>query len=69
MAYTAPQLLAMSQKQLDDLFTSSPAGDIPNGEAKGTAIIAPDTRFSDLIAAMINILAGRVRPSMPQRHS
>lgn len=54
MAYTAPQLLAMSQKQLDDLFTSSPAGDIPNGEAQGTAIIAPDTRFSEPIAALIN---------------
>lgn len=54
MAYTAPQLLAMSQKQLDDFFTSSPAGDIPNGEAQGTAIIAPDTRFSEPIAALIN---------------
>ena len=35
MAYTVPQLLAMSQKELDDLFTSSTAGDIPNGEATG----------------------------------
>jgi hypothetical protein len=54
MAYTAAQLLSMSQKQLDDLFSSSPAGDIPNGEAEGTAIIAPDTRFSGPIAALIN---------------
>ena len=55
MAYTAPQLLSMSQKDLDDLFSSSPSGDIPNGEAEGTAIIAPDTVFSPEIASLINI--------------
>jgi hypothetical protein len=55
MAYTASQLLSMSQQQLDDLFTSSPAGDIPNGEADGTAIIAPGTAFSREIAEVINL--------------
>jgi hypothetical protein len=54
MAYTVPQLIGMSQKQLDDLFTSSPAGDIPNGEAQGTAIVAPGTTYSTEIAALIN---------------
>ena len=54
MTYTAPQLLSMSQKELDDLFSSSPAGDIPNGEAEGTAIIASGTKFSEPIAALIN---------------
>jgi hypothetical protein len=55
MAHTVAQLLAMSSKELDDLFGSSPAGDIPNGEADGTAIIAPDTKFSPEIASLINI--------------
>jgi hypothetical protein len=55
MAYTAEQLLAMTDKQLDDLFSSSPAGDIPNGEAQGTAILAPGTKFSPEIASLINI--------------
>lgn len=55
MAYTASQLLAMSQQQLDDLFTNSPAGDIPNGEANGTAIIAPATAFCAEIAEVINL--------------
>jgi hypothetical protein len=55
VAYTASQLLAMSQKQLDDLFSASPAGDMPNGEAEGTAIIAPGTVFGPEIAALINI--------------
>lgn len=55
MAYTSSQLLALSQKELDDLFGGSPAGDIPNGEAKGTAIIAPGTKFGVEIAALVNI--------------
>ena len=55
MAYTTAQLLAMSQKELDDLFSSSPAGDIPNGEAQGTAIIAPGTVLSAETASLINI--------------
>ena len=55
MAYTASQLLAMSRQQLDDLFLTSTAGDIPNGEAEGTAIIASGTVFSPEIAALINI--------------
>jgi len=55
MAYTSAQLLAMSQKELDDLFSSSPAGDIPNGEAQGTAIIAPGTVLSAETASLINI--------------
>lgn len=54
MAYDVPQLLAMSQAQLDDLFRASPAGDIPDGPAKGTAIIAPGTRYSESIAEIIN---------------
>ena len=57
MAYTAQQLLSMSQKELDDLFSSSPAGDIPNGEAHGTAIVATGTIFSREIASIINIFA------------
>jgi hypothetical protein len=51
------QLMAMSQKELDDLFLKSPAGPIPNGPAKGTAIIAPGTVFSKEIAEAINFFA------------
>lgn len=54
MAYDATQLLAMSAEQLDELFKASPAGDIPDGEAKGTAIIAPGTKMSMTIAELIN---------------
>lgn len=55
MAYTAAQLLEMSSAQLDALFSNNPAGDIPNGPAKGTAIIAPGTKFSGEIAELINV--------------
>jgi hypothetical protein len=55
MTYTGAQLLTMSQQQLDDLFKSSPAGDIPNGEAQGTAIIAPGTQFSPAISEVISL--------------
>jgi hypothetical protein len=54
MAYDPGQLMAMSQAGLDELFRSSPAGDIPNGSANGTAIIAPGTKFSAPIAEVIN---------------
>jgi len=57
MAYDVEQLLSMKQAQLDDLFRASPAGDIPSGRATGTAIIAPDTKFSRPIAELINYFA------------
>jgi hypothetical protein len=55
MAYDAGQLLEMTGPQLDGLFGSSPAEAIPNGPAKGTAIIAPGTKFSAEIAELINV--------------
>jgi len=55
MSYDVAQLLTMNQKALDELFTASPAGDIPDGPAKGTAIIAPGTRYSEDIAEVINL--------------
>ena len=57
MALDVAQLLTLSQAELDDLFTKSPAGPIPDGAAKGTAIIAPGTVFSKEIAEMINFFA------------
>jgi len=51
------QLLKMSQQQLDDLFKQSEPGPIPDGPAKGTAIIAPDTVFSKEIAEFVSIFS------------
>ena len=55
MAYDVPALLKMTASELDTLFSSSPAGDIPNGQAKGTAIIASGTEFSPEIAEFISL--------------
>lgn len=57
MAYDVPQLLKMSQAELDTLFTNSTPGEIPHGEAKGTAIVAPGTTYSMDIAGVINHFA------------
>lgn len=53
----AAELMKMSQVELDDLFKASPAGDIPDGQAKGTAIIAPGTKFSQEIAELVSVFA------------
>jgi hypothetical protein len=55
MPYDVPSLLKMSASDLDALFSSSPSGGIPTGPAKGTAIIAPGTAFSQEIAEFINL--------------
>jgi hypothetical protein len=57
MAYDVDRLLTMSQEQLDALFTASPAGKIPDGEAEGTAIVAPGTAYSANIARFISNFA------------
>ncbi len=57
MPITVPDLLKMSQAQLDDLFSKSPAGDVPDGEANGTAIVAPGTTYTQDIAEFINHFA------------
>jgi hypothetical protein len=57
MAYDVDKLLTMSQEQLDALFTASPPGKIPDGEAEGTAIVAPGTTYSPTIARFISNFA------------
>lgn len=57
MARTVRDLLEMSQEALDDLFRAAEPGAIPDGEAKGTAIIAPGTRFSEEIAQLVSVFA------------
>src|SRR5512139_1537349 len=48
MAYTVPELLKLSQAEPDE---------IPEGEAEGTAIVAPGTTYSDNVAQLINHFA------------
>lgn len=57
MAYDVAKFLTMSQSELDTLFTESPVGNIPDGEAEGTAIVAPGTTFSPTVAQFISLFA------------
>ncbi len=50
MALDAQQLLRLSKRQLDDLFAQSPAGDIPDGEGIGTALLWPGTFCGRILA-------------------
>src|SRR2546428_10408061 len=45
-----PQLLRMSQGQLDELFKKCPAGSLPDGEGMGTAMVCPATLCSRFVA-------------------
>jgi len=57
MATTVKALLKMSKAQLDELFKNSPAGPIPNGEAEGTAIVAPGTEVTGVAAKLIHLFS------------
>ncbi|EJL35107.1 hypothetical protein [Novosphingobium sp. AP12] len=57
MGRLVSEWLKMEQAELDAVFSAHQAGPIPDGEAKGTAIIAPGTSVSDEIAKLINIFA------------
>jgi hypothetical protein len=48
-------LFRLTQKELDDLFTKSDAGPIPDGPATGTAIIAAGTVFTPEIASAVSL--------------
>src|SRR5438128_11299927 len=52
MAVTLTNLTTMSQVELDELFEHSRAGEIPDGDAIGTAIVAPGTQFEAPILAL-----------------
>ena len=54
---TAKEMVDMSQEELDKLFSSSPAGDIPVGEGRGTVIVAPGTEFAEIAAKVVHLIA------------
>lgn len=55
MTYTISQLLKMSSSKLNEIYKAAKPGPIPDGDAKGTPIIAPDTPFNADIAEFINL--------------
>jgi hypothetical protein len=54
MVIDVPTLLTLNDTQLNDTFRSGVAGPIPDGSAKGTAIVANGTKFSPDIAEAVS---------------
>ena len=50
------QLLEMSQAELDELFRSRPAGSLPTGRGRGTAIVLPGTPLAKVAAPITRLL-------------
>ena len=65
MGYEVSQLLKMSQAELDALFSASEAGPIPDGQADGTAIIAPAPTSATRSPSWSTSSPGRARCSTP----
>lgn len=57
MTLSTSDLEKMTQDQLDDLFRSSPAGDIPRGEGQGTVLLDPGTEITDVAAKVIHLIS------------
>ena len=52
---TFPRCSRRQQAQLEQLFEQAESGPIPNGPAKGTAIVAPGTVFTHDIAEAVSL--------------
>lgn len=56
MSVTADELRSMSRRELDELFRSSPAGVVPRGPSRGTALILPGTVLDPLLRGLVRLL-------------
>jgi hypothetical protein len=63
----AEKLLKMNQRQLDELFSSSPAGATPEGVADGTVIAGAGTPAAKALAPLLG-LAWRGKVFYPHKH-
>jgi len=61
------EFLAMTGEQLDDIFRNSPTGEIPRGEGKGVAIVAPGSKVSDEIARFVNLFTWKGKVFDPDK--
>lgn len=59
MSPTAQDLRRMSREELDALFRRSPAGRLPEGPSRGTALILPGTVADPLLRGLVRALVWR----------
>ena len=68
MTTTATAPLDMTRSELDDLFGASPAGDIPTGRGRGTAIAYPGSRITRPLAAYTRAVLWQGKLFRPESH-
>lgn len=66
MTIDPTNLITASRAQLDDLFRASPSGPIPEGQARGTAIIAPGSSFDRVLAAFVRAFVWKGKVFAPE---
>ena len=66
---TAQQMLRMTQTELEDLFRSSPPGDIPQGDARGTVIFAPHSAVARPVAWLAYLIAWQGKVFDPENET
>ena len=67
MSVAVSKLLDMSQAELDDLFRASPAGDVPQGDARGTIVFVPGSRLAEPVARVGYLIAWQGKVLFPDR--
>jgi hypothetical protein len=67
MPVDSASMLDMSRDEIDDLFRSSPAGEIPKGKAKGTVISHPGTEFAEIAAKLVHLIAWQGKVFDPEK--
>jgi hypothetical protein len=50
-----PTTFENARKELDDLYSNSPAGGIPDGDCQGTAIVSPGTAITSIKAKLTHL--------------
>jgi hypothetical protein len=58
--------LELSATSLDELFASSPAGEIPTGRGRGTVVVYPGSRATGPIAAVTRVLLWQGKVFRPE---
>jgi hypothetical protein len=67
MPSSAQEIVDMPQAEIDELFRSSAAGDIPTGEAVGTVIYHPDTKTADIAEKLVHLIAWQGKVFDPEK--
>ncbi len=66
MTVDSPALTSMGRQELDELFRSSPAGTIPVGRSRGTALLAPGSVFDGIVRGFIRALIWKGKIFRPE---